>query len=467
MLLWLKCLNYTHARALHEQTPEVLQDVSKYKHSFKIRKSSSTRLQGAGDLLEQGDINIKEFEELRRIDQDMKRSSLFESADNLCNAVMHLEFDMQTVISILQSSATSDNDSLVSFQQLSFKCLEVADKSPNIFEFYLPQILQIHSLIARSRPSEMSLQKLDCLQQVLISICAMYPAIALKTIWSLVAICSSDYTNKRSTQIQYAASMCLLIQIELIAIGDLSYLHSSSVPLSENVKDPLLMMSAHQMRDLFAELSILFRVRHQLLVINERERLLGQKISNDMKAQQYQVADRDGSSEACPRPLADDLAELHDNEDCFLLTSDRSLKLVLPKSSCLNILYSLGTVDVSGSLVVLSDAARRYMYESDVRTFPRNILSFEVPSKGVSVVDTVLDDDGSSSSSLSSSSTQLQPVGDEDGIYLESNIRNPAPPFSSIRCVPYREQLIAYLFFSYSPIQNLLVGLWACRNSCD
>jgi len=70
--MWLKCLNYFHAVSLHELTPEVLRDVTKYKHSFKIRKETSSRLQMASELLEQNLISLIEFEELRKIDHDFR-----------------------------------------------------------------------------------------------------------------------------------------------------------------------------------------------------------------------------------------------------------------------------------------------------------------------------------------------------------------------------------------------------------
>ena len=41
ILLWFKCTNYYHALALHEQTPEVLYDVGRFKNSFKRRRESS------------------------------------------------------------------------------------------------------------------------------------------------------------------------------------------------------------------------------------------------------------------------------------------------------------------------------------------------------------------------------------------------------------------------------------------
>jgi len=72
VLTWLKCLNYYNAATLHEFTPEVYVDIKKYKHSFRLRKVNSTRLQMADELLEQNLIDLNEFEELRKVDHDFR-----------------------------------------------------------------------------------------------------------------------------------------------------------------------------------------------------------------------------------------------------------------------------------------------------------------------------------------------------------------------------------------------------------
>ena len=48
--------------------------------------------------------------------------------------------------------------------------------------------------------------------------CQKYPALALKLSWSLFAH-MADYTEKKLTQVQVAASVCLLMQLELAITG--------------------------------------------------------------------------------------------------------------------------------------------------------------------------------------------------------------------------------------------------------
>jgi len=88
--------------------------------------------------------------------------------------------------------------------------------------------------------------------------------------WSLVAISSADYANKRATQSQYAASVCLLLQIELVAMGTLSCLAAAATPQDSETSKTLLsilQLASHQKQELVSEMSILFRVRHQLLIM--------------------------------------------------------------------------------------------------------------------------------------------------------------------------------------------------------
>ena len=56
VILWLKSLNYIHTIALHESTKAVLQEVHKFKASFKLRRRLSARLELAADLLDGIDL---------------------------------------------------------------------------------------------------------------------------------------------------------------------------------------------------------------------------------------------------------------------------------------------------------------------------------------------------------------------------------------------------------------------------
>lgn len=56
------------------------------------------------------------------------------------------------------------------------------------------------------------------LQQALLVISQKYPALGLKLSWTLFAN-MSDYVDKKMTQVQQAASVCLLMQVELAITG--------------------------------------------------------------------------------------------------------------------------------------------------------------------------------------------------------------------------------------------------------
>ena len=58
----------------------------------------------------------------------------------------------------------------------------------------------------------------DLLQQALLVIAQKYPVLGLKLAWAMFSSIA-DYAEKKITQVQLAASVCLLMQLELAITG--------------------------------------------------------------------------------------------------------------------------------------------------------------------------------------------------------------------------------------------------------
>jgi hypothetical protein len=214
---------------------------------------------------------------------------------------------------------------------------------------------------------------------------------------------------------------------------------------------------------LLAELNILFRVRHQLVVIYERERLFGKSINAALKSQSYEVFcsknseekksphDLDASEKLITRDT--ELSKLGADEEQFILSSDLSLKITVLRKSCLYSLYTMGTVDSNGGLLLLSSLLEKYPVLADLRSFPRNILSFEITESHPDAASSTLlppppppePSDSTDDSDInqpitreridsSSSISHIQQTAESES-YLESSLRDPALPFE---CNRYR-----------------------------
>lgn len=71
--------------------------------------------------------------------------------------------------------------------------------------------------------------KVDLLQQALLVISQKYPPLSLKLAWALLAYLN-DYSEKKISQVQYAASVALLLQLEMAMIGGFFiFFHSLSL----------------------------------------------------------------------------------------------------------------------------------------------------------------------------------------------------------------------------------------------
>ena len=257
VVLWLKSLNYVHAMALHELTPAVLQDVARFKASFKWRRRLSHRLEQASDLLSEGAISAAEFEELRSVDHAYRREITHEESARLKQAVDAFGDDMQTVVDVLLNASLVDKGGRASYYSIVLKVLEIADHAPDLVDFYLPQLLQVHLSLAAQR-SELALVKVDLLQQALLVMSQKYPALGLKLTWSLLAS-GSDYKEGRNcSQTQYAACTALLLQLEMVLTGGFVSC-IVDVPSCRRLAQ-VLRGSLHQQQELGYELGALFLV---------------------------------------------------------------------------------------------------------------------------------------------------------------------------------------------------------------
>ena len=322
-LVWLKSVVYVHTLALHELTPEVLRRVDRFKASFRLRRRTSPRLDMAASLKEQQQVSDVEFEELRRVDHEYRREGLLEEFDRMDAALDALGNDMQSLLGFLRaptkgkmgtaagssSSGQCVSENMINNARLYFlvvrRLLRVADQEPDLLDFYWPQVLQIHLLLAKRR-SLNSVALTDILQQGIVSIALRYPHLALKLSWAVLATIG-DYAAKRITQSQYAACVCMLLQLEVATYGVASSLTNSDPPFSStsggggpplrgsipagsfvsdalgegpvvrdgrSVLQRLLQGSSHQNQELMIELYTLLRARKRLLCVQEEEMAL-------------------------------------------------------------------------------------------------------------------------------------------------------------------------------------------------
>lgn len=272
VITWLKTLNYMHVMTLHEMTPAVLSDVLKFKSSFKIRRQMSNRLDCAARLLEEKSISLPEFEELRQVDHDYRRELVNEESQRLKRAIDAIGNDMLTLIGLLSNPASSEKGGRLSYFKIILKIMEIADKEPELVDFYWPQLTHVLLLESAKRTAS-SMVKVDLLQQTLLAISQKYPNIGFKLAWSLLAH-ANDYADKKITQVQYASSMSLLLQLDMAMTGIVSSI--ADVPtcklLSQVVK-----ASSHQQQEIAFELSTLLLTRRRLQECFDSEELASKK----------------------------------------------------------------------------------------------------------------------------------------------------------------------------------------------
>lgn len=320
VVLWLKSLNYIHTIALHESTKAVLQEVHKFKASFKLRRRLSARLELAADLLEEGKLTAEEFEELRVVDHSYRRELLYEESIKLKGAVDAFGDDMQTIIDVILNSSLIDKGGRWSQASIILKVLEVADRAPDIVDFYMPQLLQAHLIISEGRTVD-ALVKLDLFQQALLVMAQKYPALGLKLCWGLVATVG-DYAEKRVTQVQYAACVGLLLQLEMVTTGYVSSI--CDVPLCKQLGGALI-GPMHQQQEVGYELGALFLVRRRLQEVNDEEEL-DRKIRRGII--DPDLVDANGKLLA---PLPPDVLPVR-----------KAGPLIPSETSCIDLLYQLG-----------------------------------------------------------------------------------------------------------------------------
>lgn len=308
-LLWLKEMNYVNVADLHERSLSVLTGVHRFKASFKFRRQCSQALEHAAQLLDMDEISLEEFEELRRVDHDFREAAATEEKEKLKMALVALGNDVQTIISLLSNpTATYSARSMGSdtmrnstslYLEVIIRLLEIGEREPDLLDFFWPQLLQIHLLLSKTR-SVASMLKVNLLHCAFLAISKKIPFFATKLAWCLIGSISDFHDDKISDN-QYAACMCLLLQLEIMTSGSalclskhfavtplpaapggpptgpkfdghasgphISPFPTSAVtsigtgPMQHRVLSSLLAPSATQQQELVFELYVLFRAR--------------------------------------------------------------------------------------------------------------------------------------------------------------------------------------------------------------
>jgi hypothetical protein len=258
-IFWLKTMNNVQFMDLHELTDSVLTNVKKFHASFQLRRRISQRLDMAGELYSNGSLDTEEFEELRSVDHAYRREVQHDECLKLKHAVEAFGEDLQTVLNVLMNDAMTSKGGRNAYFTLILRVLELADQAPDLVDFYFPQLYQIHLQQLLVRTPEAYI-KVDCLQQALLVLAQKYPSFGLKLSWNLMATIG-DYQEKRATQVQYAACMALLLQLEMVMTGQISCI--ADVPTSK-VLHQLLRPAAHQQQEIGIEIGALFIIRRKL-----------------------------------------------------------------------------------------------------------------------------------------------------------------------------------------------------------
>lgn len=258
-ILWLKIMNYIHTLDLHEHTPAVLKDISKYKSSFRLRRRISPRLDMAAQLYESGNITAEEFEELRAVDHGYRREMMYEECSKLQIAIEAFGEDMQTIINILMDDNITNKGGRNATLKIVLRLLELADRAPDLLDFYFPQLYQVHLQQSLKMNTE-GLIKLDIIQQLLLVLSQKYPAFGLKLAWNLLSSIG-DYQEKKIAQMQFAAAACLLLQLEMVISGVISSI--ADVPVCR-LLNRILHPARHQQQEIGYELGALFLIRRKL-----------------------------------------------------------------------------------------------------------------------------------------------------------------------------------------------------------
>lgn len=135
-----------------------------------------------------------------------------------------------------------------------------------MLDFFWPQVLHTHLVESRIH-SLPAVLHLVLLQETVLAVCLRFPRLALKTAWWCIALVE-DFREKRINASQFAATVALLLQLDLAMTGSGSML--SEVPSAKVFADQFFFSGLHQ-EELLLELSTLFRAR---LRISHLERTL-------------------------------------------------------------------------------------------------------------------------------------------------------------------------------------------------
>lgn len=268
VVMWLKTMNYVHALDLHEMTPMVAKDVSKFKASFRLRRRLSQRLDMAAELYDAGNLTAEEFEELRIVDHAYRRELMFDECEKLKHAIEAFGEDMQTIINVLMDNSLYSRGGRNAYFNIIIRILEIADFAPDLVDFYFPQLYSVYLQQSAGRSFDCLIQ-IDTLQQALLVLSQKYPSFAMKLAWNLMATIG-DYDEKKVLQTQYASAVALLFQLEMVVSGVISSI--ADVPTSKTLAK-ILHPAAHQQQEIAYEISILFLVRRKLQEAYDDEEL--------------------------------------------------------------------------------------------------------------------------------------------------------------------------------------------------
>lgn len=328
-LLFLKMLNYVQVTLLHDRTTNVRKDIERYKSTFKLARRKILTLDKAARMLESKNVTREEFEELRAVSENYYSDCLFEESFKFRGALQAIGDDFQMIISLLLNTSAADSGGRFSYFEILVKIFSLSETRSDLIDFFWPQLIQIHLLTAgkimMQDPCSTFLQ-LDLIQQMLLVIAKKFPPLAMKLAWALIGTISDffEFSDKRVLPFQYAASFCLLLQLEHTITGAISCL--GDVPLSQYLSS-LVQFAPSQQQDMAFEMTVLWLSRRRLQESFDNE-------ANERRLVYAKNSFNESSTSTSTSSNA---------------PSNTSSSNSYPPSSCLNLFYCLGVGQDSNS----------------------------------------------------------------------------------------------------------------------
>lgn len=258
----MKRMNYNHSLHLHSLSSHVRDQFKIFKYSLLVHRIDSPCLDSAIKLYEENSISYEEFNVLRLLSDDVQLEKGIIEGEEYKNALEAYGNDIQTLLGLLLDKNLMANINRITYYNIIFRILEISDTSPDLIDFYFPQLFQVYLIQCLDFNNKNSLMKIDGLQQIFLVLSLKYPSFGIRLIWQLLSSLT-DYTEKKVlSEIQYCSSLSLLIQLEFILndgyVSILNDIHTSYT-LSQFLKP-----NSHQQQELAYELSVLFLSRRKL-----------------------------------------------------------------------------------------------------------------------------------------------------------------------------------------------------------